>query len=219
MTEVDKSAKLPAGYPGETVTRRRLFERAAVAVGGLAGVIVGVPSIGFALGPVFKRVKSSWQTVGRLDELSPDTYVQKTIRIATGVGEAGKSTVYVRRRNDRLDPPETPQVVAISTRCTHLGCPASYVAPAERFVCPCHGAVYDFQGAVTGGPPVRPLDRFNTRVLSTGEVQIGDRVSLDPDFRRFSVRDPGEHLTGLWQYLYPRRFSTPTIHQRQTFGR
>ena len=28
---------------------------------------------------------------------------------------------------------------------------------------------------------------------------------------RFSPRDPGEHLDGLWKYLYPKRFTVPSV--------
>ena len=52
-------------------------------------------------------------------------------------------------------------------RCMHLGCPVRFVEASERFICPCHGGVYDFTGQVDGGPPVRPLDRFYTRVQET----------------------------------------------------
>ena len=31
-----------------------------------------------------------------------------------------------------------------------------------------------------------------------------------PQLKRFSPRDPGEHVDGLWQYLYPKRFTTPS---------
>ena len=73
----------------------------------------------------------------------------------------------------------------------HLGCPVRYIDAAERFVCPCHGGVYDFAGKVSGGPPVRPLDRFYTRVRN-GQVEIGPRYSVNSEFRRFpSYRDPG----------------------------
>ena len=46
--------------------------------------------------------------------------------------------------------------------CTSAARCASSPA-AQRFICPCHGGVYDFDGKVAGGPPVRPLDRFYTR--------------------------------------------------------
>jgi hypothetical protein len=82
-----------------------------------------------------------------------------------------------------------------------------YVQAAERFICPCHGGVYDALGRVVGGPPVRPLDRFYTRVVN-GRVQVGHRFSLNSKLERFKPRDPTNHLDGLWQYLYPSRPTT-----------
>jgi hypothetical protein len=65
---------------------------------------------------------------------------------------------------------------------------------------------------VAGGPPVRPLDRFYTRLNSnTGMVELGPRYSVNSELRRFSARDPGEPLDGIGQYLYPSRFSTSVI--------
>ena len=89
----------------------------------------------------------------------------------------------MRARNDEIDQPPNPpgydeQFVAVSTRCMHLGCPVRYVQASQRFICPCHGGVYDFQGKVAGGPPVRPLDRFYTRVRN-GNVEVGPRYSVN----------------------------------------
>jgi hypothetical protein len=100
------------------------------------------------------------------------------------------------------------QVIAITSRCAHVGCPVNFVPAAEAFICPCHGGVYDFRGRRIGGPPPRPLDRFYTRIRG-GRVQLGPRYSVNSELRRFSPRDPGEALDGIGQYLYPRRFSTP----------
>ena len=97
--------------------------------------------------------------------------------------------------------------MAISTRCMHLGCPVRFVEAAGRFICPCHGGVYGFQGQVDGGPPVRPLDRFYTRVRD-GRLEVGPRYSVNRELKRFSPRDPAEPLDGVGQYLYPSR---PTI--------
>ena len=81
--------------------------------------------------------------------------------------------------------------------------------PRQRFICPCHGGVYGFNGEVVGGPPVRPLDRFYTR-MRNGQVEVGPRYSVNSEFERFpSYRDPGQPLDGIGQYLYPGRFSTP----------
>ncbi len=94
----------------------------------------------------------------------------------------------------------------------HLGCPVRYVEAAERFICPCHGGVYNFRGEVAGGPPVRPLDRFYTYARRPapghGYVYLGPRYSVNSELQRFSPRDPGEPLDGIGQYMYPSRFDT-----------
>ena len=126
------------------------------------------------------------------------------------VGETGKTTIYIRKRDPSRDTARELlrfPYVAISTRCMHLGCPVRYVQASERFICPCHGGVYGFDGKVVGGPPVRPLDRFYTREVN-GRLQLGPRFSVNSELRRFSPRDPGEALDGIGQYLYPRRFDT-----------
>jgi nitrite reductase/ring-hydroxylating ferredoxin subunit len=203
---------IAGGFPGETVTRRRLMEGTALAAGGIATAAFALPALGFALGPVFEKTNPSrWQPVGPEDDFNPDSYTPRVINITPQIGDAGKTTIYVRSFNKKRDAViegEDPQpYVAISTRCTHLGCPVRYFQASRKFICPCHGGVYGFEGQVEGGPPVRPLDRFYTKV-EAGQVLIGDRFSLNSDLHRFSPRDPSNHLDGLWQYLYPSRPTT-----------
>jgi menaquinol-cytochrome c reductase iron-sulfur subunit len=201
---------MPGAFEGETVTRRRFMNINAQLAGAVAASAFLLPSLGFALGPLFEEHKQAWQAVGSPDDFPDDTYVPKVITIVPGVGQTGKTTVYVRRRNPKIDTEPLPkgfeseQFVAISTRCMHMGCPVRYVQAAERFICPCHGGVYNFRGEVDGGPPVRPLDRFYTRVVDN-LVEIGPRFSVNSELRRFSPRNPGEPLDGIGQYLYPSR--------------
>jgi len=172
-----------------------------------------LPALGFALGPLFSREPFNWQPIGTPSDFPNDTYVTKVITIVQGIGEAGKSIAYVRARNPAIDTEPEDQYnhwVALSSRCMHLGCPVRFTPAAGRFVCPCHGGVYDFRGMVTGGPPVRPLDRFYTR-LNAGLVEIGPRYSVNSELHRFSPRDPGEPLDGIGQFLYPKRFSTSVL--------
>ncbi len=205
--------QMPGAFEGETVNRRRFMTMSVHTAGGIAAAAFTLPALGFALGPLFSREPFHWQTIGVPSDFTNDNYVIKVITIVEGIGEAGKSIAYVRTRNSSIDTEPEDQYnkfIALSSRCMHLGCPVRFVQAAGRFICPCHGGVYNFRGLVAGGPPVRPLDRFYTR-LENGYVQIGPRYSVNSELRRFSPRDPGEPLDGIGQYLYPARFSTSQI--------
>jgi nitrite reductase/ring-hydroxylating ferredoxin subunit len=108
---------------------------------------------------------------------------------------------------DRIHPPSTlaidgpiqgrgDHVVAISSRCVHVGCPVRYVTAAQSFVCGCHGGVYNFRGIRTGGPPPRPLDRFYT-LIHGEQVPVGPRYGVNNELRRFSPREPGAPPDGI----------------------
>jgi Rieske Fe-S protein len=206
---------IPGAFEGETITRRRLMTMSVHGAGGIAAAAFTLPALAFAVGPLFSREPFSWQPIGSPSDFTQDTYVTKIVTIVPGLGEVGKSTAYVRARNPGIDTEPEDQYnhfIAISSRCMHLGCPVRYTPAAQRFICPCHGGVYDFRGIRTGGPPVRPLDRFYTRQnATTGLVEIGPRYSVNSELRRFSARDPGEPLDGIGQFLYPKRFSTSVL--------
>lgn len=202
---------MPGAFEGETITRRRFMTGVSLSAGGLATAAFTLPALGFAVGPVFDRLPDSWQNIGPLSRFTDLDYVPVVIVIEQGVGEAGNSLAYVRLHNPAIDGPIKDgydHVIALSSRCAHVGCPVRYAEAAHAFVCPCHGGVYNFLGIEVGGPPPRPLDRFYT-LIHEDEVFVGPRYSVNNELQRFSPRDPGEPLDGIGQYLYPARFSTP----------
>jgi Rieske Fe-S protein len=207
--------QMPGAFEGETVTRRRFMSAVTHSAGGVAAAAFALPALGFALGPLFSREPFNWQPIGTPSDFPDNTYVTKVLTIVQGIGEAGKTIAYVRARNPAIDKEPEDKYnhwIALSSRCMHLGCPVRFVPAASRFICPCHGGVYDFRGQVSGGPPVRPLDRFYTRLNATsGLVEIGPRYSVNSELERFSPRDPGQPLDGIGQYLYPKRFDTSVL--------
>ncbi len=188
------------------MTRRTVFAIGGQAAGAVAVAAVALPTVGFALAPIFDNPEERWEGVGSPDDFIPETYRQAVITIVEGIGDSGKSTVYIRRGSPDLG--ESPdEFIAISTRCAHLGCPVRFVEAAGNFICPCHGGVYDFEGGVIGGPPVRPLDRFQTRVVGD-TLEVGPRYSVTSELEPVRARDPGEYTGGVWEYLYPPRPTT-----------
>lgn len=62
--------------------------------------------------------------------------------------------------------------VAFSSICTHAGCSVQYDSSNVRFVCPCHGGVFDARtGQVLQGPPPAPLQKIPLRVLG-GQLRV-----------------------------------------------
>src|SRR2546423_686917 len=90
-----------------------------------------------------------WQPVGRPEEFGIGNYVTRVIRLTPdNVGAIGETTIYVRRRDAKIDTE------------------------------PCHGGVYDFRGLRIGGPPARAPRRASRRRAcrsSSAAVAVGDR--------------------------------------------
>jgi len=64
--------------------------------------------------------------------------------------------------------PAASKWAAFSAVCTHQGCPVQWVGGG--FQCPCHGATYDANGQVTGGPAPAPLPAIPISVAD-GQVR------------------------------------------------
>ncbi|MFV5696493.1 ubiquinol-cytochrome c reductase iron-sulfur subunit [Flavobacterium sp. LB3P122] len=52
--------------------------------------------------------------------------------------------------------------IAVSAACTHEGTNVNYVASANDFLCPNHGAQFSSSGVVTRGPANTNLKQYNT---------------------------------------------------------
>jgi cytochrome b6-f complex iron-sulfur subunit len=96
---------------------------------------------------------------------------QKTVEKAgdsLGIVEAGSVdkfslnsvTAFVRGRF-YLARLEDGGFLALSRKCTHLGCTVPWSAKEMKFMCPCHASVYDIRGEVVSAPAPRPLDLYH----------------------------------------------------------
>ena len=145
--------------PGGGLSRRELMASVTgAALLGAAGLEAGCGDGGDG-----KKVPEHWHRIGPVADLPVDGYAPDHIVITGGDGKRHSVTFYVRATRPAV--PGGPQrVIAVSSLCTHKGCPTRYVAVSRKFICPCHGGVFRFDGSVFGGPPPRGLDRGNTAV-------------------------------------------------------
>jgi cytochrome b6-f complex iron-sulfur subunit len=63
--------------------------------------------------------------------------------------------------------------VALSAKCTHLGCTVQYESAKKRIFCACHGGTYDPEtGRNVAGPPPKPLKTFVVKEVTDAGVTV-----------------------------------------------
>jgi cytochrome b6-f complex iron-sulfur subunit len=54
--------------------------------------------------------------------------------------------------------------LAISRKCTHLGCTVPWIEKEKKFKCPCHASAFDITGNVINPPAPRSLDIYAIKI-------------------------------------------------------
>ncbi|HEX2033514.1 MAG TPA: Rieske (2Fe-2S) protein [Chloroflexota bacterium] len=132
-----------------------------------AVAVVGVPIVGYLLSPLLNPARNVWRTVGRVDQFRIGETTTVTFEDPSPLawaGQTAQAAAWLRRTGEQT-------FTAFAVNCTHLGCPVSWLAEAQLFMCPCHGGVYYGDGRVAGGPPPRPLFQYEVRVQGQ-DVQL-----------------------------------------------
>lgn len=65
-----------------------------------------------------------------------------------------------------------PEIFALKTVCTHLGCTPNWLEGEQKFKCPCHGSGFYKDGINFEGPAPRPLERFAIRLAPDGQLEV-----------------------------------------------
>jgi quinol---cytochrome c reductase iron-sulfur subunit, bacillus type len=223
---------MPEPGEGEIIRypRSKFLEAATLGLGGLIGVVVTAPVLGFTVLPPFIKQGHDEIDVGAIEDFPENKYVIVTFLLKPEDGEVSRRTAYIRN-NGFLD--DAPSFTILSNRCVHLGCPVQVnglplddqaktevnegqrvlrvpTAAAAGFGCPCHGGQYDTEGNRTAGPPVRALDRYEFEIVD-GRLLLGktysvsevDGTGAEAQIHSYPLTGPGQHVDGPEGLLYP----------------
>ncbi len=146
--------------PPSPTSRRGFLLKLALALNAAAATVVGIPVIGYILGPIHRRAAQSWIRLGAVTSF-PEGQTRLAIyenpfRVAWD-GPTAKIACWVRRI-------EGQQFQVFAINCTHLGCPVRWFAQSRLFMCPCHGGVYYEDGSRASGPPPRGLFEYEYEI-------------------------------------------------------
>lgn len=202
---VDPDVTDPHGDDPGYHTRTKFLSLVAVAVGGVMTAAILVPVIGFAVVDTLGDEEWRWVDIGKLGDFPPGSTTSLAV---TGPAPEADRRVFIRHRDDEL--------LAIWNRCAHLGCPVKYSSGSDGYVCPCHGGAYDSRGLVTAGPPPRPLDRLDIKLVDAAgkdvlyvnakpndRVLVGKAYSINAQQQPYPLHPPGDPVDGTLSYLFP----------------
>ncbi len=80
--------------------------------------------------------------------------------------------------------------LALSRKCTHLGCTVPWVVEENKFICPCHGSSFDITGNVISPPAPRALDMYPV-IIENDIVKVDtDNLLKRSEFRADQVTYP-----------------------------
>ncbi|TAK14821.1 MAG: ubiquinol-cytochrome c reductase iron-sulfur subunit [Anaerolineae bacterium] len=68
-------------------------------------------------------------------------------------------------------------IVALYKVCVHLGCIYGWSDQEFKFICPCHGSQYEYDGTYRQGPAPRSLDQFVIQIVD----ENGNELARTPD--------------------------------------
>lgn len=104
-------------------------------------------------------LSESWIDAGRVEDFKPGS--------VTAFPRGG---FYLARLSDG-------GFLALSRKCTHLGCTVPWIEKDKKFACPCHASVFDIKGDVLESPAPRALDLFETRIENNAvKVEVQHRI-------------------------------------------
>lgn len=173
------------------MTRRRFLAGTLgwVSAGILAAL--GIPAVAAVVSPTFREEDLGWSPVARIGKPEPGepdltvigapVLTSFTSLVEDAYMKAAPKDVAIYVINKGGD-----EFVIYDDRCTHLGCPYNWSDKDREFQCPCHNAVFDEDGRVLGGPPPRPLDRYEFKV-ENDVLYVGKLFEVNDNLERITT--------------------------------
>ena len=151
-------------------TRRSFLKKLWVTL----GVIAGVETIGVVTGFLFSDKKDEYKTI-----------TKKLIEIGTVDSFRINSVTPFRGGRFYLVRLDNAGFIAISIRCTHLGCSINWDEDKKHFICPCHASTFAMNGNVLAPPAPKALDYYpviienNMVKVDVGSIRNREKFNQD----------------------------------------
>jgi len=162
-----KSKKVKITQEEKPQSRRSFLSKVWIGLGAIAGIEVLGISINFLLHSSKKEKKdlSSYVVAGKVEDFKPNS-----------VTPFRSGRFYLSRLNDG-------GFLAMSLKCTHLGCSVGWNESENKFICPCHSSSFELNGNVISPPAPSALDLLPI-IIESGVVKVNPKEPMKR--KRFS---------------------------------
>ena len=144
-------------------TRKRMIQRRTFLYR-IVNAAFALPLSWFGMSYIFPSLFQPRATVSKIKLGSVDELFKERNYLKTTVGEI--PAIILKSDNN---------LRAYSLQCTHAQCTVQYAESEQRFVCPCHGGIFNVDGSVHTGPPQRALHQLFVSVHD-GVLYISNRL-------------------------------------------
>jgi len=154
-TDQTGSTNTARGAAPDGITRRDFFGMVWKGLGILAAIEVSGMMIAYFFSGKSNHILKTKQLIeaGPVDSFTPGT-------VTAFMG----GRFYLARQKDG-------GFIALSLRCTHLGCSITWEEDKHRFICPCHSSAFDMSGEVLNPPAARALNYYPV-LIENGLVKV-----------------------------------------------
>ncbi len=143
----------------KTESRRSFLNKIWIGLGALAGIEVLGIAMNFLLHSSDRKKRDSYIIAGKVDDFKPNSVTPF---------RSGK--FYLSRLSDG-------GFLAMSLKCTHLGCSVGWNETENKFVCPCHASSFEINGNVISPPAPRALDLLSI-IIEGGIVRVNPNKAM-----------------------------------------
>jgi Rieske Fe-S protein len=152
------------------------------------GLLIAIPAVRFLWSPLRAHDEEAAGTAlldaGPLADIKPGEWRLVSVEKSRQDGwkkSKVRHALWVRRSGEGEK-----GITVLSSICPHLGCPINWHPDKTRFVCPCHGGIFNVEGRQIGGPPPRSMDPLDYEVRSGRlyvrwqdfKIGVADRVAV-----------------------------------------
>jgi menaquinol-cytochrome c reductase iron-sulfur subunit len=149
-------------------------------------LLLAIPAASYFFAPLFARRRDplGFQEAGPLSDIPADTWTLRIIEIVQADGwkeSRVRHSIWVRRQGEG-----DKGITVLSPICPHLGCPVNWHPDQKKFICPCHGGIFDSEGRHLSGPPPRGMDYLEFEIRAGRlwvrwqdfKIGVSDRFSV-----------------------------------------